>query len=151
MCVLPKGPIVVLAAMNSEELIANVFSQLYSSDCCALSYIFLLLKRISFFPSSFRFGKRWWPLWAGGLVFCVLLGNYMREYMYERIHRIVERMSWRAFLIARKTGRNWALWEDTHYLPSTPPLGLFTLDSLLSSVFTQYYKVPGVSDQRNLR
>jgi hypothetical protein len=31
----------------------------------------------------------------------------MREYMEERIHRKVERMRWKEFFIARKTGRIW--------------------------------------------
>jgi hypothetical protein len=103
-------------AIDWGDFITHFFSQLYSSDCSSLSYIFLLERIFSSFHHPLKMNVMENAKW---LVLCVLLEENMREYMEERTHRIVERKSWREFPLARKTGRNWG------------PLGGHTLSALV--------------------
>jgi hypothetical protein len=90
--------------------------------------IFLLLL---YYPYPIEDERKCWEVMVDCWFCCVLLlGEYMREYMEERIHRIAERMSWKEFPIATKTGRNWG------------PLGGHTLSALVPSLGVIFSHLP---------
>jgi hypothetical protein len=57
---------------------------------------------------------------VGGCISCVLLGEYIREYMKERIDRNVERMSWKKILFCTENWEELGSFGWTHIICPCP-------------------------------
>jgi hypothetical protein len=85
------------------------------------------------------------------LVYCLVNRIYERIHG-RRIQRIVERYEMERIPFGKGNWEGLGPFGRTHIIcPYSLPWGYILAIPTTSSVFTQYYKVPGVSNQRNLR